>query len=338
MSATVLLTGISGFIGLYCAKELLEQGFKVRGTVRSKQRESHARDALKIGNVNITHLDFAILDLTTDDGWDNAMEGCEYVLHVASPFRIANPKNANDMMLPAVEGTKRILRAASQANVKRVVLTSSIVSMMSSIRRGQFGPDDWTDVSYPNLNTYIRSKTLAEKAAWNFISNATENEKLELVVIAPGGVFGPPLGNEMTAETLSIMDKMLSGKIPMVPEAAFPMVDVRDVAKLHVKAMTQSEVAGERFIASGTEPIGFSDIAQILINAGYKGPSTRKAPGFILKFMALFDREAAGMLGILGMCLSADNSKTRDTFNWSPMPFEKAVLETASAIKAIRGR
>ena len=338
MSATVLLTGISGFIGLYCAKELLEQGFKVRGTVRSKQRESHARDALKIGNVNITHLDFAILDLTTDDGWDNAMEGCEYVLHVASPFRIANPKNANDMMLPAVEGTKRILRAASQANVKRVVLTSSIVSMMSSIRRGQFGPDDWTDVSYPNLNTYIRSKTLAEKAAWNFISNATENEKLELVVIAPGGVFGPPLGNEMTAETLIIMDKMLSGKIPMVPEAAFPMVDVRDVAKLHVKAMTQSEVAGERFIASGTEPIGFSDIAQILINAGYKGPSTRKAPGFILKFMALFDREAAGMLGILGMCLSADNSKTRDTFNWSPMPFEKAVLETASAIKAIRGR
>ena len=124
----------------------------------------------------------------------------------------------------------------------------------------------------------------------------------------------------------------------MVPEAAFPMVDVRDVAKLHVKAMTQSEVAGERFIASGTEPIGFSDIAEILINAGYKGPSTRKAPSFILKFMALFDREAAGMLGILGMCLSADNSKTRDTFNWSPMPFEKAVLETASAIKAIRCR
>ena len=124
----------------------------------------------------------------------------------------------------------------------------------------------------------------------------------------------------------------------MVPEAAFPMVDVRDVAKLHVKAMTQSEVSGERFIASGTEPIGFSDIAEILINAGYKGPSTRKAPDFIFKFMALFDREAAGMLGILGMCLSADNSKTRDTFNWSPMPFEKAVLETASAIKAIRGR
>ena len=338
MSATVLLTGISGFIGLYCAKELLEQGFKVRGTVRSKQRENHAREALKIGNVNITNLDFATLDLTTDDGWNNAMEGCEYVLHVASPFRIANPKNANEMMLPAVEGTKRLLHAASKANVKRVVLTSSIVSMMSSIRRGQFGPDDWTDVSYPNLNTYIRSKTLAEKAAWNFISNATENEKLELVVIAPGGVFGPPLGNEITAETLSIMDKMLSGKIPMVPEAAFPMVDVRDVAKLHVKAMTQSEVAGERFIASGTEPIGFSDIAEILINAGYKGPSTRRAPGFILKFMALFDREAAGMLGILGMCLSADNSKTRDTFNWSPMPFEKAVLETASAIKAIRGR
>ena len=143
MSATVLLTGISGFIGLYCAKELLEQGFKVRGTVRSKQRENHALEALKIGNVNITNLDFAILDLTTDDGWNNAMEGCEYVLHVASPFRIANPKNANEMMLPAVEGTKRILRAASEANVKRVVLTSSIVSMMSSIRRGQFGPDDW---------------------------------------------------------------------------------------------------------------------------------------------------------------------------------------------------
>jgi dihydroflavonol-4-reductase len=257
-------------------------------------------------------------------------------MHVASPFRIANPKDENEMLLPAVEGTKRVLKAANKASVKKVIMTSSIVSMMSSIRRGQFGPEDWTDINYPNLNTYIKSKTLAEKAAWTFIDQHKASSKMELVVIAPGGVFGPPLGNDISGETLTILSKMMNGKIPMVPDTAFPMVDVRDVAKLHVQAILTKGTAGKRFIAAGTEPIGFADVAEILLKQGYKGPSTKKAPSWLLKFMSIFDREAKGMLGILGMHLTADNSNTKKTFNWVPIPFAKSVIETANAIKIIQ--
>ena len=335
MPQTVLLTGISGFIGLYCAKELLDSGFTVRGTIRSKHKEQAVCDTMKSNNVNIENLEFELLDLNSDSGWDQSMKGIDYVMHVASPFRIANPKSENEMILPAVEGTKRVLHAADKASVKRVILTSSIVAMMSSLRRGCFGPNDWTDVNYPNLNTYIKSKTLAERAAWQLINENKSSTSMELTVIAPGGVFGPPLGSDTSGESLSVLTKMLNGKIPFVPDAAFPMVDVRDVAKLHVKAMTQSNAAGERLIVAGTEPISFADAAKILLDAGYRGPSTKKAPSWLLQLMAIFDREAEGMLGLLGMNLTADNSKTREIFNWEPIPFETSVIETAKAIKKI---
>ena len=159
---------------------------------------------------------------------------------------------------------------------------------------------------------------------------------MELVVIAPGGVFGPPLGDNISCESLTILSKVLNGKIPMVPDAAFPMVDVRDVAKLHVQALTKSKVAGKRFIASGTNPVSFAEVAQLLLNEGYKGPSTKKAPNFLFKFLSLFDREAKGMLALLGIKITADNSSTIKTFKWRPMPFEKTVVETANAIKLIQ--
>tara|TARA_B110000046_G_scaffold58826_1_gene65950 strand:+ start:93 stop:1109 length:1017 start_codon:yes stop_codon:yes gene_type:complete len=336
MSQTVLLTGISGFIGLYCAKELLNAGFKVKGTVRNSVKQQQVIEAMKSNDISTINLQFFELDLTSDNGWDKAMKGCDFVMHVASPFRIANPKDENEMLLPAVEGTKRVLKAANKASVKKVIMTSSIVSMMSSIRRGQFGPEDWTDINYPNLNTYIKSKTLAEKAAWTFIDQHKASSKMELVVIAPGGVFGPPLGNDISGETLTILSKMMNGKIPMVPDTAMPMVDVRDVAKLHVQAILTKGTAGKRFIAAGTEPIGFADVAEILLKQGYKGPSTKKAPSWLLKFMSIFDREAKGMLGILGMHLTADNSNTKKIFNWVPIPFAKSVIETANAIKIIQ--
>jgi dihydroflavonol-4-reductase len=207
------------------------------------------------------------------------------------------------------------------------------------LRRGHFGPDDWTDVTYPNLNTYIKSKTLAEKMAWDLIysqqkSDNTKSTVPELVVIAPGAVFGPPLGKDISGESLSILTKILNGKIPMVPDAAIPMVDIRDVAKLHIKALLKPEAAGERFIVAGTEPVSFVDVARILLNAGYKGPSTQKAPNWMLRLLGIFDREAKGMVGLLGMNLTADNSKTRDMFDWSPIPVEQSVLDSARAIKA----
>ena len=159
-----------------------------------------------------------------------------------------------------------------------------------------------------------------------------------MVVIAPGGVFGPPLGTDITGQSLTVLAKMLDGKIPMVPDAAFPMVDVRDVAQLHVQALKNNKAAGQRFIASGTEPISFADAAQVLLDEGYKGPSTKKAPTWLLKTLAIFDREAKGMLALIGMRLTADNSKTRSTFDWTPIPFKQSLLETASAVENIKNK
>ena len=340
MKKTVLLTGISGYIGLYCAKELLETGFKVRGTIRSRKKEATVLNTLALSKKNSKNLTFELLDLTSDTGWNRAVEGCDFIMHVASPFRIANPKKEIEMIGPAVDGTKRVLYAAQNAGVKRVIVTSSIVSMMASLRRGRFGPHNWTDVTYPNLNTYIKSKTLAEKAAWDWIRSQQKPENVdlnipELVVIAPGAVFGPPLGRDISGESLCILTKMLNGKIPMVPDAAVPMIDVRDVAKLHVKAMLKPEASGKRFIAAGEDPISFSDVAEILLNAGHIGPSTKKAPGWLLKFMGYFDPEAKGLVALLGMNASADNSITREIFGWEPMPMDQAILESARSIKLL---
>ena len=335
---TVLLTGASGFIGLHCTRLLLQSGFKVRGTIRNQEKKNLVRNLMAANDCDANNLELTQLDLISDFGWDAAMQGCDYVMHVASPFWIANPKNESDMLTPAVEGTLRVLRAAKKAQVKRVVLTSSIVSMMSSIRRGLFTPDDWTDVNYPDLSTYIKSKTLAEKAAWDFVNKNKGSTKLDLVVIAPGGVFGPPVGDNISGQSLAVLTKMLDGKVPMVPDAAFPMVDVRDVAQLHVSAVKNEKASGERFIASGAEPISFADAAQILLDAGYRGPSTKKAPRWLLRTLAIFDREARGMLALVDMYLTADNSKTRETFDWTPMPFRQSLIETAVAVQTIRNK
>ncbi|MDA5093235.1 aldehyde reductase [Aliiroseovarius sp. KMU-50] len=335
---TVLLTGISGYIGLHSAKQLLEAGYTVRGTVRSQTKGQEVRNTLTAASVDTKNLTIVELDLTSDRGWDDAAKGCDFVMHMASPFVIANPKDPQALITPAVDGSLRALRAAKKAGVKRVVLTSSVLSMMGSMKTGTFGPSDWTDIDAPDVSTYTKSKTLAEKAAWDFVNSQEGDDQMELTVIAPGGVFGPPLGRNITGQSMSMLDQMLRGKLPMVPKAAFPMVDVRDVAKLHVQALTLPEATGKRFIAASAEPNGFQSAAQFLKDEGYKGPSTRIAPDFLLRLMAKFDREAKGMLGLLGMHLSSNNSETRELFGWTPIPFQQSVLETAKAVKTIQGK
>ena len=221
-----------------------------------------------------------------DEGWGKSTHGVTYLMHVASPFVIANPRNENDMLKPAVDGTLRAMRAAQMAGVKRVVLTSSIVAMMGGKMRGTFGPDDWTPTNTSSVSTYSKSKTLAEQAAWDFMKTQADGAVLELVSVNPGGVFGPPLGKNISGQSMSMVAQMLAGKLPMVPNIAFPMVDVRDVATLHVKAMVHPDAAGLRLIASRAEGTSFSSVAQILKDHGYEGPSSRVAPSLLLKVAA----------------------------------------------------
>ncbi len=336
MAKTVLLTGISGYIGLHCAKELLESGYIVRGSVRNKEKAIEVQNTLSKAKINTKNLTIVELNLNSDRGWDKAMMGCDFLMHVASPFAIANPKDPADMISPAVDGSLRALHAAKKAGIRRVILTSSIVSMMGSMKVGCFNSESWTDVDAPDIMTYIKSKTLAEKAAWDFVDSQAGKSRIELVVMAPGGVFGPPIGNTITGQSMSSLDQMLRGKLPMVPQTEFPMVDVRDVAKIHVKALKVPDASGKRIIVASEEPNGFVSMAQILKNAGYKGPSTRVAPNFLLRVLSIFDREVKGMLNLLGMKLSCDNSETIKMFDWTPITFKQSVLDAATALKSIQ--
>jgi len=335
-SETVLVTGISGYIALYCAADLLRAGYKVRGSVRSKTKEKEVRDTMEAASIDCANLEFVELDLNSDSGWTEATQSCTYVMHVASPFVMANPKSANDMIQPAVDGTLRALRASKAAGVKRFVFTSSTVAMMGMQKSGTFGPEDWTQTEPPHTSIYVQSKTLAERAAWEFINAQSDDKPMEMVSVNPGGVFGPPLGRNISGQSMEMMVKWLGGEMPMVPNMAFPMVDVRDVSQIHFRAMTHPDVAGLRILAANEEATSFSNIAKILNDNGFKGPSQRVAPNLMLRIVALFDREAQAMRGYLGMNVRGNNSKTRELLDWTPRSIEESVVETAHAVQALK--
>ena len=326
MNERVLVTGITGYIGQHCAVELLKQGYEVVGSIRSKSKSESTRNAIaKISPAD--KLTFVEADLLSDKGWDEAVKGCTYILHVASPFVIAEPKNENDLITPAVEGTKRVLAAAKRAKVKRVVLTSSIAAIMSGNGSGKFGPENWSNLN-ENIGAYLKSKTLAEQAAWK----AVEGGEMELAVINPGGVFGPPISGAVDGQNVKMLTDMIKGKLPMIPDVAMGMVDVRDVARLHVKAMTAPGAAGKRFIAATAEPVSMETLAQVLKKEGYSKVPSIKAPSILLKFMGLFDREAKGMIPFLGQKAFFDNRATFEVLDWKPTPIETSFREMAAAI------
>ena len=334
----VLVTGISGFVGQHCAAELLKKGYAVRGSVRSLSKTDEVVNGIKKEIDPKGNLEFCELDLMKDAGWDKAMEGCDYVLHVASPFVIKVPKDENELIKPAVEGTLRALKAAKKAGVKRVVLTSSTVAM-SGGKEGliKLNQDSWTDVNAKNVTAYFKSKTLAEKSAWDFIKNQTGDTKLELVVVNPGPIYGPTLTGNLATEAMDFFKKLITGQVPMLPKAYSVMSDVRDVAAIHVAALENEKANGKRFIVTSEKPHAIQEIAQILKANGYDKVSTKLAPTFLLKFMANFNDEMKGMLPFVGNTIEADVTNTMNTFNWKPLPFEKTVLDTAKSVdKAIK--
>jgi dihydroflavonol-4-reductase len=330
----VLVTGISGFVGQHCATELLKKGYSVRGSVRSLSRTDEVTIGIKNEIDPKGNLEFCELDLMKDAGWDKAMEGCDYVLHIASPFVVKVPKDENELIKPAVEGTLRALKAAKKAGVRRVVLTSSTVAMQGG-KHGivKINQDSWTDVNEKTVTAYFKSKTLAEKSAWEFIKNQTGDSKLELVVVNPGPIYGPTLTGNLATEAMDFFKKLITGKVPMLPRAYSVMSDVRDVATIHVAALENEKANGKRFIVTTDKPHAIQEIAQILKSNGYDKVSTKLAPTFLLKFMAKFNDEAKGMLPFIGNTVQADISDTMRTFNWKPMSFEKTVLDAAKSVE-----
>lgn len=315
---------------------IIKKGYAVRGSLRNLSKTGEVVKGITKEIDPKGNLEFCELDLMKDSGWDKAMEGCDYILHIASPFVVKVPKDENELIKPAVEGTLRALKAAKNAGVKRVILTSSTAAMQG----GKYGlikinQDSWTDINEKSVTAYFKSKTLAEKSAWEFVENQNGGTKLELVVVNPGPIYGPTLTGNLDNEAMGFFKKLINGQVPMLPQAYSVMSDVRDIASIHVAALENEKANGNRFIVTTERPHAIQEIATILKSNGYKKVSTKIAPTFLLKFMAKFNDEAKGMLPFIGNTVEADVSNTMNTFNWKPIPFEKTILDTAKSVEMV---
>jgi dihydroflavonol-4-reductase len=332
--ATVLVTGGSGFIGAHSILQLLQAGYQVRTTVRSLGREADVRAMLKAGGAEPGEaLTFFAADLNADTGWAEAVAGCDYVLHVASPFPATQPKDEDELIRPAREGALRVLRAARDAGVKRVVLTSSF----AAVAYGQpssdkpYTEENWTNLN-GNVSAYVKSKTLAERAAWDFI--AKEGGSLELSVVNPVGVAGPLLGADFSS-SIQLLQRLMKGDIPRSPRVYFNLVDVRDVASLHLLAMTHPAAKGERFLATVGDCLSVQQVADILRkrlgDAAQKVPSA-ELKDWMVKLFGLINPTVRETVPNLGIVRKASNEKARRLLGWSPRTNEDAVVATGESL------
>jgi len=326
---TVLVTGGSGFLGGWCLVELLQRGYTVRTTLRDLGREQEVRDAVASQVQADDRLSFHTADLTSDAGWQQAVEGCDYVLHVASPFPSAQPKDPDELIVPAREGTLRVLRAALEAGVKRIVVTSSVAAIGGGAKANgaALTEQDWTDLDNQSLSPYVRSKTVAERAAWELIRERNASERL--ATVNPGAILGPLLSRD-GSYSLEAVERLLKGA-PGVPRIGFSFVDVRDVADLQIKAMLAPEAGGERFIAVA-EFRWMAEVAELLrreLGADAAKVPSRKVPDLLVRAMGLFDPGVRSIVNQLGKKLTYSSEKARETLGWSPRPVEETIVETA---------
>jgi dihydroflavonol-4-reductase len=332
---TILVTGGSGFIAAHTLLQLLNAGHRVRTTLRNLKREPEVRGMLKQGGVAPSdQLSFFAADLESDAGWGDAVAGCEYVLHIASPFPANVPKHEDELIVPARDGALRVLRASREAGVKRVVLTSSFAAIGygQPTQSAPFDENNWTNTTGTDVTAYVKSKTIAERAAWDFI--AREGGALELSVVNPVAVFGPVLGPDYSTSVL-LIQRLMSGKVPGSPRLSFGVVDVRDVAELHIRAMAHPAAKGERFLAVAGDFMRIQSIALVLkarMGEAAKKVPARELPNWLVRIAALADPAVKQLLPELGKLKNGTNEKAKRVLGWAPRSREEAIVATAESL------
>jgi dihydroflavonol-4-reductase len=335
----VLVTGATGFIAQHCIIALLEAGYRVRGTARAAAQTPTVADIVRPhlsvrARARMADFDVVAADLGADDGWDSAVAGCRFVLHVASPVPRTPPKHEDDLIVPARDGTLRALRAAHAAGVERVVLTSSTSAVIYGHDRDRtFNETDWSNVDDRRIGAYEKSKTLAERAAWDYMASLESSDRMELATINPGVVLGPLLSSDW-ATSGEVIKKILDRDFPAIPDLNFAPVDVRDVANAHVAALTEPRAAGQRFLCA-IENHSLREIARILADhlgdVGFNVP-TAYLPSVLMRIVARWDRTARLGLNDLGVPQHVDSTKIRQVLGWSPRGLEEMVIAMADSM------
>ncbi len=332
LSAKVLVTGTGGFIALHTVVRLLQLGYQVRGTVRTEAHGNKVREQLS-KHTGTSKLDLVCADLLKDEGWKDIVRGCEIVLHLASPYPAEEPKHEDDLILPARAGTLRVLRAAHAEGVKRVVVVSSVAAVAGG-HTGEnriFTESDWTNVE--KSGAYAKSKTLAERAAWDFIHSAENTNRMELVSVNPSNVFGPVLDDHHHTST-EWFRTLMRREVPGVMHMQLNIVDVRDVAEMIMQAMSVPEAAGKRFIANGAS-IPLSEFANILhknfVGRGYQVP-TRILPDVLVRLIAVFIPKIRNVSEALNWNYTLSTEQAQSILAWKPRPYEQTVVEMAESL------
>ena len=326
----VLVTGATGYIGLHCIQQLLDQGYAVNGSLRSLERKDEIFESLESNNTSTEHLKLFSFNLNEDDGWDEGMEGCDYLIHVASPIALER-KSEDFFVKPAVAGVKRALKFAKKHKIKKVILTSSVAAIFHGIElKEYYDESDWSDPENPSIDHYSKSKTLAEKAAWDFIE--AEGKPFEFTVINPALVIGPSLSNDL-GESNKAIQMVATGKMPVAVPLQFGYVDVRDVAAAHILAMQKQVSDGERF-ALAEKDMWYEDVAKVLRENGFDKAPKLSVPVWAAKILANFSPELKMALPYIGRVRSVKyTSKAKDLLGWNPRPAEESILATANQIK-----
>ena len=327
----VLVTGASGYIASHCIAELLKNGFAVRGSLRNAQRQDEVKNAIKT-EADISQLEFCELDLLNDTGWDEAVSGCDYVMHVASPLLTKEPNDENEIIKPAYEGLLRALKSSVKHKVKRFVMTSSFSAVGYGHVKDVFNESHWTDTT-KKIGAYNKSKAIAEKAMWDYLNELDPENKIEAIAINPTLVVGASLSSDIGTSNIFIQ-KMLDGSYPIVPQVHFGYVTVRDTAKAHVAAMTHPDANGKRFILA-ERCMWLAEMNGILRKNGYQKAPVRQAPNLLMKFLGLFNDEASAIAGFVGKTKFTNSENAKNILGFNFEDVEAGIVGTAKQLEEL---